>query len=111
MSNISKTYATRDGAKALAATQGAASQTIACDTADERTAFIVTNSSDSEAATVTVVAGNGIRSSIGNLVVTVPKSSEYIIGPLDSMRFKNLSTGAITVTISGGTTTVKPFSL
>ena len=68
-------------------------------------------SSTSAEATVTVVAGNGIRSSIGDLVVTVPASSEYIVGPLDSMRFKDLTTGNITVKISGGTTKIKPFSL
>lgn len=110
MANITKTYATRDSATELVATSGAATQTIACDTMDEKTAFIVSNTGDSN-ATVTVMAGDGMRSSIGNLVVTVPASSEFIVGPLDSMRFKNLHDGTITVKISGGTTTVKPFSL
>ena len=108
MANIEKTYAIRDNATALVSTNGAQEQTIPCDTMDEKTAFIVTNSSATEEATVTVVAGNGIRSSIGDLVVA---SSEYIVGPLDSMRFKNLVTGNITVKISGGTTKIKPFSL
>lgn len=111
MANIEKTYAIRDNATALVSTNGAQEQTIPCDTMDEKTAFIVTNSSAAEEATVTVVAGNGIRSSIGDLVVAVPASSEYIVGPLDSMRFKNLVTGNITVKISGGTTKIKPFSL
>lgn len=111
MANIEKTYAIRDNATKLVATNGTTTQTIPCDTMDEKTAFIVTNSSTTEAATVTVVAGNGIRSSIGDLVVNVPASSEYIVGPLDSMRFKNLTTGNITVKIAGGTTKVKPFSL
>ena len=110
MANIEKTYAIRDNATKLVATNGVATQTIPCDTMDEKTAFIVTNTS-AEDATVTVVAGNGIRSSIGDLVITVPVSSEYIVGPLDSMRFKDLTTGNITVKISGGTTKIKPFSL
>lgn len=110
MANITKTYATRDNATKLIATAGAETQTIACDTMDEKTAFIVSNTGSSS-ATVTVVAGDGMRSSIGNLVVEVPASSEYIVGPLDSMRFKNLKDGTITVKISGGETTVKPFSL
>ncbi len=110
MANIEKTYAIRDNATNLVSTPGSATQTIACDTMDEKTAFIVSNTSSSS-ATVTVLAGNGIRSSIGDLVVTVPASSEYIVGPLDSMRFKNLTDGSITVRISGGTTTIKPFSL
>lgn len=111
MADITKTQATRDGGVQLTATTGAATQTIACDTLDETTAFLVSNSSTSAAATVTIKAGNGIRSAIGDLVVTVPAESEYIIGPLDSMRFKDLDTGSITVTISGGTTVIKPFSL
>lgn len=111
MANIEKTYAIRDNATELVSNTGASTQTIPCDTMDEKTAFIVTNSSTSAEATVTVVAGNGIRSSIGDLVVTVPASSEYIVGPLDSMRFKDLATGNITVKISGGTTKIKPFSL
>lgn len=110
MANIIKTYATRDSATKLVATSGVSTQTIACDTMDEKTAFIVSNTGSADAK-VTVVAGDGMRSSIGDLIVTVPASSEYIIGPLDSMRFKNLQDGTITVQISGGTTTIKPFSL
>ena len=110
MANIEKTYAIRDNATELTSTTGVAEQTIPCDTMDEKTAFIVTNTS-AEDATVTVVAGNGIRSSIGNLEVTVPANSEFIVGPLDSMRFKDLITGNITVKISGGATKIKPFSL
>ena len=111
MANIEKTYAHRDSAVELVATNGVQEQTIYCDTMDEKTAFIVTNTSTTEEATVTVKAGNGIRSSIGDLVITIPASAEYIVGPLDSMRFKNLSTGNITVKITGGATKIKPFSL
>lgn len=111
MSNIKKAYAKRDDGTKLVSTKGTATQTILCDSPDERTAFIVENSSTSESATITVMAGDGLRSSIGNLTVTVPESSEYIIGPLDSMRFKNMTDGTITVKISGGTTVIKPFSL
>ena len=110
MENITKTYAVRDNATELIATPGADEQTIACDTMDEKTAFIVSNTGSSS-ATVTVVAGDGMRSSIGDLVIEVPASSEYIVGPLDSMRFKNLKDGTVTVKLSGGETTIKPFSL
>ncbi len=111
MANITKTYAKRDNAVVLNKTAGVATQTIACDTADERTAIIIENTSASEAATVTVVAGNGMRSSIGDLEVEVAPSSEVVVGPLDSMRFKNLDDGTITVRISGGETKIKPFAL
>ena len=110
MANITKTYATRDEATNLVATAGKATQTIACDTMDEKTAFIVANTGSSS-ATVTVVAGDGMRSSIGDLVVEIPATSEYIVGPLDSMRFKNLVNGNITVKVAGGSTIIKPFSL
>ena len=111
MANVIKTYAVRDSATELKTTAGVETQTIPCDTMDEKTAFIVTNISWEEDAIVTVVAGNGIRSSIGDLVVKVPAGAEYIIGPLDSMRFKDMTTGNVTVRISGGVTKIKPFSL
>lgn len=111
MDTVSKTIAKRDDATLLEATAGAAAQKIVCDGLDEKTAIIVQNTSQSEAATVTVVAGNGMRSSIGDLEINVPASSEYIVGPLDSMRFKDLSDGTITVKIKGGETKIKPFTL
>ena len=111
MANITKTYAKRDNVVVLNATTGAATQTIACDTPDERTAIIIENTSASESANVTVVAGNGMRSSIGDLEIVVAPLSEAVVGPLDSMRFKNLNDGTVTVKISGGSTKVKPFSL
>ena len=110
MTNIEKTYAVRDSATELKATAGVETQTIPCDTMDEKTAFIVENTSDSE-ATVTVCAGDGMRSSIGDLTINVPAGTEYIVGPLDSMRFKNLVNGNITVKVAGGSTIIKPFSL
>ncbi len=110
MANITKTYSKRDNGVELIATTGTDTQTIVCDTMDEKTAFIISNTGSSS-ATVTVKAGNGIRSSIGDLVLEIPQSSEYIVGPLDSMRFKNLNDGTVTVNISGGTTTIKPFAL
>lgn len=111
MADILKTYARRDSATKLLSTNGEQEQTIHLDRMDEKTAFIVTNTSWVEDAIVTVAAGNGIRSSIGDLVVNVPAGAEYIIGPLDSMRFKDMRTGKVIVRISGGTTKIKPFSL
>lgn len=111
MASILKTYAVRDSATKLLSADGVQEQTIALDKMDEKTAFIVTNISWEEDAIVTVVAGNGIRSSIGDLVVNVHAGEEYIIGPLDSMRFKDMTTGNVTVRISGGATKIKPFSL
>ena len=61
MTNIEKTYAVRDSATELKTTAGVETQTIPCDTMDEKTAFIVENTSDSD-ATVTVCAGGDVTS-------------------------------------------------
>jgi hypothetical protein len=48
-------------------------------------------------STITINKGTGIRSSIGNLVFTTAASKVYCI-VLDSMRFKDMSTGKVTIT-------------
>ena len=110
MADITVNKAVRDGVATCTLATGAATQTFVYDTQDEKTAIVVTNTGSS-AATVTVVAGNGIRSAIGDLVVTVQGGSTAIVGPLDSMRFKDLSTGKVTIKISGGTTSLNVIAL
>ena len=48
-------------------------------------------------STVTIAKGTGIRASIGDLVFTTVASKVYCI-VLDSMRFKNMGTGKVTIT-------------
>lgn len=49
------------------------------------------------ASTLTIAKGTGIRSSIGDLVLTLAASKVYCI-VLDSMRFKDMATGKVTIT-------------
>ncbi|MBO7208429.1 MAG: hypothetical protein J6V58_01685 [Clostridia bacterium] len=103
--------AKRDNAVVCTVEAGTGVQTFDYNTIDESTAIIITNTNVSEAAEVTVKAGNGMRSSIGDLVVTVAAGDTVILGPLDSMRFKDMSTGQVTIEISGGTTTLNVIAL
>ena len=110
MADLTVNKAVRDGAVQCTTASGAATQTFMYDTEDEKTAVIIENSG-SAAASVTVKAGDGLRSSIGDLTISVEAGKTAVIGPLDSMRFKNMSTGKVTVAISGGTTTINVISL
>ncbi len=103
--------AKRDDAVVCVIEGGSAVQSFDYNTVDEKTAIIIANTHDSEAAEVTVKAGNGMRSSIGDLVVTVNAGNTVVLGPLDSMRFKDLTTGHVTIEISGGTTTLNVIAL
>ncbi len=103
--------AKRDNAVVCVLEEGSAVQTFDYNTVDEKTAIIINNKNESEASVVTVKAGNGMRSSIGDLVVTVNAGDTVVLGPLDSMRFKNLTTGQVTIEISGGTTTLNVITL
>jgi hypothetical protein len=102
MADLNKTLAVRDSSAALTLNNGAASQTIVWNGQDEKVALYVKNT-DAAQVTVTVKAGTGIRSAIGDLSVNVAAGAETVIGPLDSMRFKERATGKVTVTIAGGT--------
>jgi len=110
MADITVNKATRDGLTQCTLATGAASQTFVYDTADEKTAVVITNSGSADAV-VTVKAGNGLRCAIGDLEVSVPAGTTGLVGPLDSMRFKDLSTGKVTIKISGGTTSLNVIAL
>lgn len=62
---------------------------------DERMCLYI--STTAAASTVTITKGTGIRSTIGDLVFTTVASKVYCI-VLDSMRFKNMATGKVTIT-------------
>ena len=69
--------------------------TIPWDGVDERMCLYIQTTA--AVSTVTIKKGTGIRSSIGDLVLTTVASKVYCI-VLDSMRFKDMTTGKVTVT-------------
>lgn len=62
---------------------------------DEKMCLLITTTA--AGSTLTITKGTGIRASIGDLVLTLAASKTYAI-VLDSMRFKNMSTGKVTIT-------------
>ena len=62
---------------------------------DERMALLI-QTQGTTAPTVTVKKGNGIRAGIGDLTLACATSKLYVV-VLDSMRFKDMSTGKVTV--------------
>lgn len=102
MADLTKNIANRDDIKVLTLDTASASQTLVFDSEDERTFLFAVNSHATQSATITIAAGTGMRSSIGDKEVTLAAGKSAIIGPFDSMRFKNLSTGKVKIDVSGG---------
>lgn len=106
MADITKTSAVKNGAAVVTLNNGATSQTIPV-TKDELFVLYIRNL-DTVSARVMALAGNGIASAMGNAFVDVAQNGEAILGPFESARFVNTSTGKITVVING--TNDAPFS-
>lgn len=104
MADLTKTTLMRDSSVTATSNNGAVSQTIVLSGQDEKMALRVANT-DAATVTVTIKAGDGIRSVLGDLSGTVvPSTGVKYFGPFDSMRFKDLSDGKVTVELSGATT-------
>ena len=89
MADINRELGVRDaGSETFTMSDGAAEQTAAAGQ-DERYCLLVENS-DTSTAGVIIKAGDGIRSSIGDLLVTVAQNERKVIN-LESSRFKMLS--------------------
>lgn len=89
MADINRVLGVRDaGSETFELSAGAAEQTAVAGQ-DELYCLLVENS-DTNTAGVIIKAGDGIRSSIGDLLVTVAQNERKIIN-LDSSRFKMLS--------------------
>ena len=101
MADITKTSAVKNGNVTFTPTAGASSQTIVV-SKDERMCVYVNNASAS-AVTATIPKGNGICSAQGDLAVSVPATSSMLIGPLESARFVDTTTGKITLNLSATT--------
>lgn len=80
-----------------------ASQTVIMSKPDEKVILVVRNTNDSVAvntATITIPPGDFFQNVLGTLSVDVADAnSNKVIGPLESMRFKN-SAGNITVNVA-----------
>ena len=88
MADINRVLGVRDaGSETFTMSDGAAEQTAAAGQ-DERYCLLVENS-DTSTAGVIIKAGDGIRSSIGDLLVTVAQNERKVIN-LESSRFKML---------------------
>lgn len=101
MADFNKVSAVKNSNVAFTTTAGASAQTIPV-TKDSRMIIYVKNGGGA-GITATVAKGNGIASVMGDLAVTVGAGAEQIIGPLESARFVDTSTGKITVNLSGTT--------
>lgn len=89
MADINRVLGVRDaGSETFTMSDGAAEQTAVAGQ-DERYCLLVENS-DTSTAGVIIKAGDGIRSSIGDLLVTVAQNERKVIN-LESSRFKMLS--------------------
>jgi uncharacterized protein involved in propanediol utilization len=98
MADITKTNAVKNGNVLFSPAAGASSQTIPV-SKDERMCIYVNNGSASP-ITATIPKGNGIASAAGDLAVTVTNATSQIIGPLESARFIDTTTGKITLNLS-----------
>jgi hypothetical protein len=103
MADIAKTNGVKNGNVTFLPVAIAASQTIPV-SKDERMCIYIKNSQAGAASVITIPKGNGIAG-VADLVVSVPQSSEMLIGPLESAKYVDKSTGKITVNSSTTTTT------
>lgn len=99
MAAITPITTVRNGASsAVTPTNGAASQTIVYNRADEYFVIRVT-STDAATATITV-KGNGYGGGGTDLAFTVAQNETKYIGALESMKYKSPTTGEVTITIT-----------
>jgi hypothetical protein len=110
---ITASYCTRNSSVNLTLNSATASQTIGyADKPDERILVVAQNANtgDGQTATITISKGDFLGSVSGDLVVTVAKGASAVIGPLESVRFKNSASeiaAAVAVTASGTVSNVK----
>lgn len=105
MADLTKIALTPNGAKEVTFTNGAATQDIVGGV-DERT-FLIVKNTDAEKCRVWIRKGDGIRA-IKDYYVDVAQNKEFIIGPLESSIYKDVSTGKIKVDITDDNSTTSP---
>jgi len=77
---------------------------------DNRLILLVANTAQAAGLNVTVEKGVYFRSGLGNLSLTIPKSSTRLIGPLESSRFEQAD-GKIYLAINNTNGTVIGYRL
>lgn len=103
----------RNAAVALTLNGATASQTVGYDHPDNRIALVVHNDNTNDGtktATVTISKGTYLGNAVGDLKVDVGDAEKVVIGPLESVRFKNTAseiTVGVAVTGSGTVSSVK----
>jgi len=103
MADVVKTLGVKNASVAFAPEAIALTQTVVV-SKDERMCIFVDNAQAGAVNTITVKKGNGIAG-VADYVIAVPQASKVIIGPLESARFVDKTTGKITITASVVTTT------
>ena len=110
---ITASYCKRNGVAALTMNDAAATQSIGfADKPGEKIILVVDNQNTTtgQTATITISKGDYLANEIGNLVVDVAKGAKSIIGPVETVRFKNTASEvdvAVAVTASGTISNVK----
>lgn len=115
MADYTASNTTRNGSVNLTLTAMGTSQTVDfSDKPDERILLVVQNNNDSVAvytASITISAGDFLANGLGDLEVDVADGGTVeVIGPLESVRFKNSAskvTVGCAVTQSGTVSSVK----
>ena len=95
-----------DGKSATVATAINAANTMTIDLGDIDFSKVLIHVKNTEGSTnaVTIAAGNGNRSSLGALAVTVAATTGEQLIALESSRFKDLDTGLITLSFEASMT-------
>lgn len=85
---INETQLVTDSYKTPTSVDALASEMQINASKDNRLVLVVANTAPAAGLNVTVLKGVYFRSGLGNLTLTIPKSSSRLIGPLESSRFE-----------------------
>ena len=97
MADVTKSVCVTNGSADIVESNAAASQTF--DVGKDEKFRILIDNGGATTLSATISKGTGIASVMGDLAVSVDPETKKIIGPLESARFKNMSTGKVTMTL------------
>jgi hypothetical protein len=87
-STLGETQLITDSYKTPTSASALASEMQINSSKDNRLILVIANTASGAGLNVTVLKGTYFRSGLGNLTLTIPKSSTRLIGPLESSRFE-----------------------